>query len=151
MGVMGMGKASEDDDGNQGSGKGSKPSTDQGSRGSGGRSRKPKDEFKSQLDSQGTYQFETSADDQPKKDPEPTPEQLDIIKKAKAKIDEADALSHLSNIWQKHGADWRKELPGKLILPVQEYKDQKREALKKARDEKEKQRISERENEKAEV
>ena len=77
---------------------------------------------------------------------------MDIIKKAKAKIDEADALSHLSNIWQKYGADWRKELPGKLILPVQEYKDQKREALKKARDEKEKQRIAEREkNEKAEV
>ena len=154
MGVMGLGKASEDDDGNQGSGKGSKPSTDQGaSRGSGGRSRKPRDDFKSQLDSQGTYQFETSPDDQSKKDPEPTPEQLDIIKKAKAKIDEADALSHLSNIWQKHGADWRKELPGKLILPVQDFKDQKREALKKARDEKEQQRISEREkeNEKAEV
>ena len=154
MGVMGLGKASEDDDGNQGSGKGSKPSTDQGgSRGSGGRSRKPRDEFKSQLDSQGTYQFETSPDDQPKKDPEPTPEQLDIIKKAKAKIDEADALSHLANIWNKHGADWRKELPGKLILPVQEFKDQKREALKKARDEKENQRIAEREkkNEKAEV
>ena len=154
MGVMGMGKASEDDDGNQGSGKGLKPSTDQGgSRGSGGRSRKPKDEFKSQLDSQGTYQFETSPDDQPKKDPEPTLEQLDIIRVAKNKLDEATALSHLANIWSKHGADWRKELPGKLILPVQEYKDQKREALKKARDEKEKQRIAEREqeNEKAEV
>ena len=154
MGVMGMGKASEDDDGNQGSGKGSKPSTDQGgSRGSGGRSKKPRDEFKSQLDSQGTYQFETSPDDQSKKDPEPTPEQLDIIKKAKAKIDEADALSHLSNIWSKHGSHWRTQLPGKLILPVQDFKDQKREALKKARDEKEKQRISEREkeNEKAEV
>ena len=152
MGVMGMGKASEDDDGNQGSGKGSKPSTDQGgSRGSGGRSRKPRDEFKSQLDSQGTYQFETSPDDQPKKDPEPTPEQLDIIKVAKNKLDEATALSHLSNIWSKHGSHWRTQLPGKLILPVQDFKDQKREALKKARDEKEQQRISERENEKAEV
>jgi len=163
MGVMGLGKASEDDDGNQGSGKGSKPSTDQGgSRGSGVRSRKPKDEFKSQLNSQGTYQFETSPDDKPSdvgvvsgtddsKSLGPTPEQKEIIKVAKAKIDEADALSHLANIWNKHGADWRKELPGKLILPVQEFKDQKREALKKAKDEKEKQRIAERENEKAEV
>lgn len=152
MGVMGMGKASEDDDGNQGSGKGSKPSTDQGgSRGSGNKSKNKKDEFQGQLDSQGTYQFQTSPGDQSKKDPEPTPEQLDIINKAKAKIDEADALSHLANIWNKHGADWRKELPGKLILPVQEFKDQKREALKKAKDEKEKQRIAERENEKAEV
>ena len=149
MGIMGLGKASQDDDGNVASGS---PNTG-ASRGSGGKTRKPKDEFKSQLDSQGTYQFETSPDDQSKKDHEPTPEQLDIIKKAKAKIDEADALSHLANIWNKHGANWRKELPGKLILPVQEFKDQKREALKKARDEKEQQRISEREkeNEKAEV
>jgi hypothetical protein len=159
MGVMGLGKASEDDDGNQGSGKGSKPSTDQGgSRGSGGRSRKPKDEFQSQLNSQGTYQFETSPDDKPsdqkpKKDPEPTPEQLEIIRVANNKLDEATALSHLSNIWSKHGSHWRTQLPGKLILPVQDFKDQKREALKKARDEKEQQRISEREkeNEKAEV
>lgn len=165
MGVMGLGKASEDDDGNQGSGKASRPSTDQGgSRGSGGRSRKPKDEFKSQLNSQGTYQFETSPDYKPSdvgvvsgtdesKSLGPTPEQKEIIKVAKAKIDEADALSHLANIWAKHGADWRKELPGKLILPVQDFKDQKREALKKVRDEKEKQRIAEREkeNEKAEV
>ena len=160
MGVMGLGKASEDDDGNQGSGKASKPSTDQGgSRGSGGRSRKPRDEFQAQLDAQGTVDFGpipgggvVSGTDESKA-LGPTPKQKEIIEKAKAKIDEADALSHLSNIWQKHGADWRKELPGKLILPVQEFKDQKREALKKARDEKEQQRISEREkeNEKAEV
>ena len=159
MGVMGMGKASEDDDGNQGSGKGSKPSTDQGaSRGSGNKSKNKKDEFQSQLNSQGTYQFETSPDDKPsdqkpKKDPEPTPEQLEIIRVANNKLDEATALSHLSNIWSKHGSHWRTQLPGKLILPVQDFKDQKREALKKARDEKEQQRISEREkeNEKAEV
>ena len=160
MGVMGMGKASEDDDGNQGSGKGSKPSTDQGgSRGSGGRSRKPRDDFKSQLDSQGTVDFKTNPDvgvvsgtDETKM-PGPTPEQLEIIKVAKNKLDEATALSHLSNIWSKHGSHWRTQLPGKLILPVQDFKDQKREALKKARDEKEQQRISEREkeNEKAEI
>ena len=158
MGVMGLGKATEDDDGNQGSGKGSKPSTDQGgSRGSGGRSRKPRDEFQAQLDAQGTVDFKTnpgvgvvSGTDESKM-LGPTPKQKEIIEQAKAKIDEADALSHLSNIWQKHGADWRKELPGKLILPVHEFKDQKREALKKARDEKEKQRIAKRENEKAEV
>ena len=158
MGIMGRGKASQDDDGNVASGSPNTGGSRGSDKGSGSKPRKQTDDFQAQLDSQGTVDFKTSpgvgvvSGTDESKMGGPTPKQKEIIEKAKAKIDEADALSHLSNIWQKHGADWRKELPGKLILPVQEHKDQKREALKKAKDEKEKQRIAEREkNEKAEV
>ena len=152
MGIMGLGKASQDDDGNVASGSPNTGGSRGSDKGSGRKPRKQTDDFQAQLDAQGTVDFKTSPDDKPNEDPKPTPEQLDIIKKAKAKIDEADAISHLNNIWNKHQKEWRDNLPGKMILGVQEHKDQKKEELVKIRDEKEKQRIAEREkNEKAEV
>ena len=145
MGIMGLGKASQDDDGNVASGSPNTGGSRGSDKGSGRKPRNKKDDFQEQLDAQGTVDFQTSPDDPPATDSKPTPEQEDIIKSAKAKIDEADALSHLTNIWSKHGSHWRTQLPGKLIFQVQEYKDQKRSELLKIRDEKEKQKREERE------
>ena len=145
LGIMGLGKASQDDDGNVASGSPNTGGSRGSDKGSGRKPRNKKDDFQEQLDAQGTVDFQTSPDDPPATDSKPTPEQEDIIKSAKAKIDEADALSHLTNIWSKHGSHWRTQLPGKLIFQVQEYKDQKRSELLKIRDEKEKQKREERE------
>ena len=138
MGIMGLGKASQDDDGNVASGSPNTGGSRGSDKGSGRKPRKQTDDFQNQLDAQGTVDFQTSPDDPPATDSKPTPEQEDIIKGAKAKIDEAGALSHLQNIWNKHQKEWREKLPGKMILDVQEHKEKKKEELVKIRDEKEK-------------
>lgn len=137
MGVMGLGKASEDDDGNKASGKKEDSRNQGGSRGSGGsqkswQSKSKKDDFDQQLADQGKVDFKTKPDSPVTE--EPTKDQQIVIDDAKSKIDEAEVLSHLNNIWSKHQKDWREKLPSKLILEVQKYKDEKKNKLIEERD-----------------
>ena len=138
MGIMGLGKASQDDDGNVASGLPNTGGSRGSDKGSGRKPRKQTDDFQAQLDSQGTVDFKTSPEDPPATDSKPTPEQEAIIEEAKTKINEADAISHLNNIWTKHQKKWKDSLPGKLMFQIQLHKDQKKEELVKIRDEKEK-------------
>ena len=150
MGIMGLGKASQDDDGNVASGSPNTGGSRGSDKGSGRKPRKQTDDFQAQLDSQGTVDFKTSPGDgvvsgtDPSKTLGPTPEQEAIIEEAKTKINEADAISHLNNIWTKHQKKWKDSLPGKLMFQVQLHKDQKKEELVKIRDEKDKQKREER-------
>jgi hypothetical protein len=149
MGIFGLGKASSDDDGNLAS-----QEPDKGASRGSGKSKTTKkwntpkttpDEFSKQLADQGKVDFPPIPEDEnPSKD---EPESLDITKMvsdAKSKMDEATALTHLQNIWNKHQKEWRESL-GKEILQVQEYKEKKKDELVKIRDEKGKQKTEEKE------
>ena len=153
MGVMGLGKASQDDDGNVAS----QAPNQGGSKGSGGskpakKGRTPKtppDDFSQQLADQGKVDFPPLPEDE--KDVANVanvagggiPEgKENFFNQAKAKMDEATALTHLQNIWNKHQKEWRENL-GPGILIVQQYKEKKKEELVKIREEKDKQKKEE--------
>jgi len=150
MGVMGLGKASQDDDGNVAS----QAPNQGGSKGSGGskppkKGRPPKtppDDFSQQLADQGKVDFPPLPEDE--KDVANVanvagggiPEgKENFFNQAKTKMDEATALTHLQNIWNKHQKEWRENL-GPGILIVQQYKEKKKEELVKIREEKDKQK-----------
>jgi hypothetical protein len=154
MGVMGLGKASQDDDGNVAS----QAPNQGGSKGSGGskpakkgRTPKtpPKDDFSQQLADQGKVDFPPLPEDEKDLAKIATlagggiPEgKENFFNQAKAKMDEATALTHLQNIWNKHQKEWRENL-GPGILIVQQYKEKKKEELVKIREEKDKQKKEE--------
>ena len=148
MGVMGLGKASQDDDGNVAS----QAPNQGGSKGSGGskpakkgRTPKtpPKDDFSQQLADQGKVDFPPLPEDEKDVAKGGIPEgKENFFNQAKTKMDEATALTHLQNIWNKHQKEWRENL-GPGILIVQEYKERKKEELVKIREEKDKQKKEE--------
>ena len=144
MGVMGLGKASQDDDGNVAS----QAPNQGGSKGSGGskppkKGRTPKtppDDFSQQLADQGKVDFPPLPEDEKDVAKGGIPEgKENFFNQAKAKMDEATALTHLQNIWNKHQKEWRENL-GPGILIVQQYKEKKKEELVKIREEKDKQK-----------
>ena len=148
MGVMGLGKASQDDDGNVAS----QAPNQGGSKGSGGskpakkgRTPKtpPKDDFSQQLADQGKVDFPPLPEDEKDVAKGGIPEgKENFFNQAKTKMDEATALTHLQNIWNKHQKEWRENL-GPGILIVQQYKEKKKEELVKIREEKDKQKKEE--------
>jgi len=144
MGVMGLGKASQDDDGNVAS----QAPNQGGSKGSGGskpakKGRTPKtppDDFSQQLADQGKVDFPPLPEDEKDVAKGGIPEgKENFFNEAKTKMDEATALTHLQNIWNKHQKEWRENL-GPGILIVQQYKEKKKEELVKIREEKDKQK-----------
>ena len=147
MGVMGLGKASQDDDGNVAS----QAPNQGGSKGSGGskpakKGRTPKtppDDFSQQLADQGKVDFPPLPEDEKDVAKGGIPEgKENFFNQAKTKMDEATALTHLQNIWNKHQKEWRENL-GPGILIVQQYKEKKKEELVKIREEKDKQKKEE--------
>ena len=130
LGVMGLGKGTKeltDDDGSEGS----KPPQDAPKRGKGRPPKKGKSDSPVSTFTEGLRDAEKVDLGKPKELEEGQVNML--LTEAKQKLNEADNLPHLDNIWNKHNKEWRSQV-GKEIFQLQVHHDELKQEMKEKKE-----------------
>ena len=135
LGVMGLGKGTKeltDDDGSEGS---KEPPQNVPKRSKGRPPKKGRTDSPVSTFTEGLKDVEKVDLGKPKELDEGQVNML--LTEAKQKLNEADNLPHLDNIWNKHNKEWRAQV-GKEIFQLQVHHDELKQEMKEKLDEKQK-------------